>query len=717
METNVAPLGNQAIVPFKKESSQTNEVAVVTNVIENKDIGVSSNITINKNDKYNNSLTGESPLSKKWTVLMYLNGNNNTQAQALSTVRLSEFVGSSKDVNILAQVSRNKKWYDLISRDWSGARRYYITKNPVEPGIIFSLLELLHMFVPPYTSGITSKLLKDLGKVDMGSPETLKKAIMETMKEYPSQHYMVWMKMPSQGTAGFSHDTASGNKIRPDDLKKVLNDITNETGHKIEIVTLEGSTTSSLEMAHELKDGALFLGGTQEVISGNGFAAPAMLNEIVRLNDDPDNSKAAAPRIIAQLMGLIGTTAASMNPMYAQGISFIDLSKIEGVSKAVNNLSIALQEAKISEEHLANILKNTQGFGSNGEYKIHRAYRDLYHFAELLSKAPEIQNDKVKTQAKEVMEQTKDAVVSDGQIPFESPFSNPLPIPIPQPTPQDKPDYSNVNGLSINLDPNHGYAAPETLSDFSTQFDNTRGYKDLSFTKDTEWEKFLTSISKEPLGQNILRHIVTRIGADFLQALSGSAKGPIKFLENRAENVGSLEAFWGWKEGKATDIHLAPAALANWLGLSVIGIPAGIATKTGIAGGAITMTKGISDVVKGLVKGKKEVAEETASPLIEPKYVIDKTKIQNGLFNMANGASIAGINAILAFGESMWLLNPLGYAVFGIPIAQTLLGLYKQWQSAQNSQNAGSKIVDPLMTRSNFVNAVEQYIGKNKTWD
>ena len=133
METNVAPLGNQAIVPFKKESSQTNEVAVVTNVIENKDIGVSSNITINKNDKYNNSLTGESPLSKKWTVLMYLNGNNNTQAQALSTVRLSEFVGSSKDVNILAQVSRNKKWYDLISRDWSGARRYYITKNPVEP--------------------------------------------------------------------------------------------------------------------------------------------------------------------------------------------------------------------------------------------------------------------------------------------------------------------------------------------------------------------------------------------------------------------------------------------------------------------------------------------------------------------------------------------------------------------------------------------------------
>lgn len=653
---------------------------------------------------------------KKWTVLLYLNGNNNMQSQILSTLRLSEFTGSSNDVNVVAQVSRNHKWYDFFTKDWSGARRYYVTKRPDPPSIIPMLKELFRMYVPPFTAGITSQMLEDLGKVNMGDPETLKKSILDTMKQFPAQHYMVWMKGPSLGTQGISHDSNTKDNITPSELEKVLKEVKEETGKEVDILTLEGSGTASLEMAYQLKDGAKYLIGSQEALNGAGFATPALLNEIVRLNEDPENPQAAHPLQIAQLLGQIESIASTINPLFSPAMSVIDLSKAGEVVKEVEKLGKGLEEAKVPREHILKLIHNTQSFGAGSDREIHKIFGDLYHFAELISKDPEITSIPVKDAAKDIMKKVLDCVASDGQIPKDNPNTPPLPIQLPEDP--DKPDYSNVNGLSINLDLNYGFAAPEKLTEFSLNFDRTRGYQDLAFTKDTGWDKFLNSISKEPKGRKILRNLTGSYGADLAKGLYGSTIGPALWGIWSSEVMGDWEAYNGWSAGKAVNLKLAPDFLANALGLPFIGIPAAVATKTGIIGGLSTAVKGGATVLDGLMLGKKEKKAEVMFPLDEPKYIVDKQKIRDGLFEIGRGSATAGANAALAYSKYALLLNPCGYLVWGIPLAQTALGFYDQWQA--NKPKAAIKntpVLDPMFSKSPLANTVVQYFGNRKVRD
>lgn len=660
-----------------------------------------------KEDSLKNEKVLETP--KKWTVLLYLNGNNKMQTRALSTLRLSEFIGSSNDVNIVAQVSRNKKWYDFISGDWSGARRYYVTKNPNPPTPVTMLKELLHWFVPPFTAGITSKLIGDLGKVNMGDPETLKKSILDTMTQFPAQRYMVWMKMPSDGTAGFSPDTATGDKLIPSDLEHVLKEIKETTGKEIDVLTLEGSGTSSLEMAYQLKDGAKFLVGSQEVLEGAGFAVPSLLNEIVELNKDSDNPEAAPPLQVVQLMGLIQSIASTVNPLFSPAASAMELSHVKGLKDEMLRLSKSLIEAKVSPSHIERLISHTQGFGATGEREIHKGFGDLYHFVQLISEDPEITSLEVKDAAKGVMEKVRACVVSDGQIPKDNP--NPVELP----GQKEKPDYSNANGLSVNLDTHYGFASPEKFSDFSLKFDGTRGYDKLAFTLDTGWDKLLTSISKEPAGRKILRHVIGEDGANLAKGTYGSLKRPLSFGISSSQNVGNMEAYSGWKAGKPADIKLLPGFVSNLFGLSLIGIPGLAAARIGIIGGITSAAKAFKEIVKGFAIGKKKIETKVEFPLEKPKYVVDEQKITDGTFNLARGLAVAGTNTALAYSKYAGLLNPLGYLAWGIPFAQVLIGVYRQFKASRPKANM-QNIIDPLMTKSRVVNTCIQYLGK-KAWD
>lgn len=46
---------------------------------------------------------------KDWTVLVYLNGNNATASQAVTTMRQLEFVGSNDKMHMAAQLARPRR--------------------------------------------------------------------------------------------------------------------------------------------------------------------------------------------------------------------------------------------------------------------------------------------------------------------------------------------------------------------------------------------------------------------------------------------------------------------------------------------------------------------------------------------------------------------------------------------------------------------------------
>src|SRR5256885_15277264 len=63
-----------------------------------------------------------------WTVLAYMAGDNDLEGSLLGDLREMERVGSRPgSVEIVAQIDR-APGYDTSRGDWTGSRRYYVTK-------------------------------------------------------------------------------------------------------------------------------------------------------------------------------------------------------------------------------------------------------------------------------------------------------------------------------------------------------------------------------------------------------------------------------------------------------------------------------------------------------------------------------------------------------------------------------------------------------------
>ena len=61
----------------------------------------------------------------KWTVLVYIAGDNNLEEAGIIDINEMEIVGSNPDVNIVVELDRSDGYYSGHG-DWTGAKRYYI---------------------------------------------------------------------------------------------------------------------------------------------------------------------------------------------------------------------------------------------------------------------------------------------------------------------------------------------------------------------------------------------------------------------------------------------------------------------------------------------------------------------------------------------------------------------------------------------------------------
>jgi hypothetical protein len=113
----------------------------------------------------------------KWTIMVYMNGDNNLESDALTDFHEMAKVGSSPDVNIVVQLDRNGG-HAVTSPQWKGACRFRVEKN---------------MRPQP------SNALEKMGDTNMGSGNTLSDFIRWSMDKYPAQRYMLDIWNHGQG--------------------------------------------------------------------------------------------------------------------------------------------------------------------------------------------------------------------------------------------------------------------------------------------------------------------------------------------------------------------------------------------------------------------------------------------------------------------------------------------------------------------------------------
>jgi hypothetical protein len=126
----------------------------------------------------------------KWTVMIFLNADNNLEPFGISDFREMANVGSSSDVNIALQFDRNGS-YATTSPQWSGCHRFLVKKG---------------MRPQP------SDAIQHLGDTNMGDGQVLRNFVDWAMSTYPAERYMLEIWNHGQGWRNFQVRPAEGSE-------------------------------------------------------------------------------------------------------------------------------------------------------------------------------------------------------------------------------------------------------------------------------------------------------------------------------------------------------------------------------------------------------------------------------------------------------------------------------------------------------------------------
>jgi len=215
----------------------------------------------------------------EWTVMVYLDADNNLESAGIDDINEMEMVGSSTDVNIVIQVDRiphsvlaanNEGSADDTSNgDWTNTRRYYITQD-----------------FDPYT--INSDLKSDLGELNMGNPSTLIDFASWAVSNYSAKKYLlvIWnhgggFRSSAYTTKDIAWDDTSGDKITMSELEYALSAISVQMGKSIDIVGMDACLMAMTEVAYQIKDYADILVTSEESEPNDGWPYDTILGQLV----------------------------------------------------------------------------------------------------------------------------------------------------------------------------------------------------------------------------------------------------------------------------------------------------------------------------------------------------------------------------------------------------------------------------------------------------
>jgi len=267
----------------------------------------------------------------EWTVMIYLDSDNNLESAGIDDINEMEIAGSTSEVNIVVQADRipysilaaNNQGYadDISNGNWTNTRRYYITQDfdPVQ---------------------INSQLKSDLGELNMGDPQTLIDFTNWATVYYPAKKYLlvIWnhgggFRSPAYTTKDIAwDDTNGGDKITMPELEYALSAISAQIGEKIDVVGMDACFMAMTEVAYQIKDYADILVTSEESEPFNGWPYDTILGELA------GNPLISSEQFAADIVDKYIFSYPYNNVTQ----SAIDLSYMDTLTSQLSNLALAI---------------------------------------------------------------------------------------------------------------------------------------------------------------------------------------------------------------------------------------------------------------------------------------------------------------------------------------------------------------------------------------
>lgn len=383
---------------------------------------------------------------KKWTVMVYLSGDNNLSEECVWALKEMYRIGANDRVAVIAQ-------YDSKARNVPTSR-YIIGQNPSD-GALDEYARALRM------SSRKSKG-SPLWQEASASARMLRDFIIWGADRFPADNYMVVLSGHGSGAEGdyLIRDDNPPSYLSIPRLRWALEEAKKKL-KRIDILGLDACLMSTAEVSYEVKKAVRFLVGAEGFEPDSGWPYHRILET---LNASPDiTPRDLACAIVEKYTGYYSDYASAG---VSVDLSACDSEKSDAVAEAVNRLAKVLRssiETRSVEDAVLLAHWRAQS------YKL-EDYVDLFDFCDLLEEGCDNE------QVKEACGAVKDAVES---LVVKSCYSGAA--------------FQYSRGISI----------------YFPWAEVTGKYKNLLFSKNTKWDEFLhkyvEQTRREPRGGEATR--------------------------------------------------------------------------------------------------------------------------------------------------------------------------------------------------------------------
>lgn len=244
-------------------------------------------------------LQGDSNAIAQWTVMVYVAADNDLERFALGDLNEMEFVGSTPDVNIVAQVDRSDK-YTTDDGNWSDTRRYRLEFDP-------SL------------GRINSPVVETVGETNTGDPQTLVDFAAWAVENYPAQNYalIVWNHGGSWYGAA-TDDSADGDELTLPEIDSALSQINEIAGdNKLEFIGFDACLMGAMEIYQTLAPYGRYAIASPELVPGFGWN---YIDFLLELTQQPSMDGAALGRSVVDSFMSFYTDIATNYDVFSLGV-------------------------------------------------------------------------------------------------------------------------------------------------------------------------------------------------------------------------------------------------------------------------------------------------------------------------------------------------------------------------------------------------------------
>ncbi len=191
----------------------------------------------------------------KWTVMVYISGDNNLEDYVVKDLEQELGVGSNADVQIVALADRGPG-YDTSRGDWQTTKLFHVT-----PGMVAD----------------SASAVADWGERNMGNPQTLTDFVSWSKTNYPADRYALyfWGHGWSWHPGWVMEDDTNADTLDYGETKAAIPSL-----GFIDVVGYDGCNMASIEIAKLWQNRATALTGSQEYVGWDGLEYDVFLNQL-----------------------------------------------------------------------------------------------------------------------------------------------------------------------------------------------------------------------------------------------------------------------------------------------------------------------------------------------------------------------------------------------------------------------------------------------------